>query len=227
MLPMPLPSPPLRAVVFDMDGLMFNTEELYQEVDREVLARRGKDFPDELCDQMMGRKSSEALQVMIQWHQLEETAEQLATEIAELFEELLPGNVAPMKGLMSLVEALKTAAVPKAIATSSGRIFAGKVLSFFSLEPCFEFVLTGDDIQHGKPAPDVYQLAAKRLKVDPGEMMVLEDSQFGCQAALAAGAYTVAIPHGRSTNHHFPGVQFEAESLADRRIYDALRLSVG
>ena len=220
----PIPSSPLKAVVFDMDGLMFNTEGLYQQVDREVLNRRGKDFPDALCDEMMGRKSSEALQVMIEWHQLDDSPEELAMEIAELFEQLLPGNVAPMKGLMSLLEALENVHVPKAIATSSGRIFAGKVLSFFSLEPRFEFVLTGDDIQHGKPAPDVYRLAAKRLRVDPEEMMVLEDSQIGCQAAMAAGVYAVAVPHGHSTNHQFSGVQFEAESLADRRIHDVLRL---
>ncbi|MEK6248361.1 MAG: HAD-IA family hydrolase [Planctomycetales bacterium] len=222
----PIPSPPLRAVVFDMDGLMFNTEGLYEQVDREILARRGKDFPDALCNAMMGRKSSAALQVMIDWHDLEDSPEKLTGEIAELFEHLLPSNVAPMQGLMPLLEALENTNIPKAIATSSGRIFTEKVLSFFSLEPRFEFVLTGDDIQHGKPAPDVYRLAAKRLQVDPEEMMVLEDSQIGCQAAMAANAYVVAIPHGRSTNHQFSGVQFEAKSLADRRIHDALRLSI-
>jgi len=216
--------PHLQAVVFDLDGLMFNTEQLYQEVDRAVLARRGKDFPNELCDRMMGRKSTEAIQTMIDWHDLDETIEQLISEIAELFAELLPRRVAPMPGLMPLLDALDTAAIPKAIATSSGRTFVSNVLSQFSLEPRFEFVLASEDIIHGKPAPDVYQLAAERLGVPSEQMMVLEDSQIGCQAATAAGAYVVAVPHGRSREHQFPNVRFEATSLADRRIFTALGL---
>ncbi len=216
--------PKIQAVVFDLDGLMFNTEQLYQEADREVLARRGKDFPDQLCDRMMGRKSIVAIQMMIDWHGLNETVEQLAGEIAGLFEELLPRRLAPMPGLLPLLDALEATAMPKAIATSSGRAFARNVLSQFSLEPRFEFVLTGEDINHGKPAPDVYLLAAERLGITPEQMMVLEDSQIGCQAATTAKAYAVAVPHGRSMAHQFPDAQFEAKSLADKRIFAALGL---
>jgi HAD superfamily hydrolase (TIGR01509 family) len=214
----------LQAVTFDLDGLMFNTEQLYQEVDREILARRGKDFPDALCDLMMGRKASVALQIMIDWHQLEETTERLAKEIAALFAQLLPQRLAPMPGLLPLLDALERASIAKAIATSSGRKFVDQVLGQFSLKPRFEFVLTGEDIHHGKPEPDVYLLAANRLGVPCEQMMVLEDSQIGCQAAMAAGAFTVAVPHGRSLNHDFPNVQFKASSLADTRIAAALQI---
>ena len=217
-------TPQLRAVTFDLDGLMFNTEQLYQEVDREVLSRRGKDFPMALCDRMMGRKASEALQIMIDWHQLEDTMEQLAGEIAELFVDLLPRRLAPMPGLLPLLKALERASIPKAIATSSGRQFVDQVLEQFSLKRRFEFVLTGEDIQHGKPAPDVYQLAADRLGISCDQMMVLEDSQIGCQAAVAAGAFAVAVPHGRSLEHEFANVHFKADSLADPRIATALRI---
>ncbi|HEX6960406.1 MAG TPA: HAD family hydrolase, partial [Lacipirellula sp.] len=84
---------------------------------------------------------------------------------------------------------------------------------------------TSEDIEHGKPEPDVYLLAATRHGLKASEMMVLEDSQIGCQAAVAAGAYTVAVPHGQSMSHQFPGVQLIAETLADRRIYKALKLT--
>jgi HAD superfamily hydrolase (TIGR01509 family) len=218
-------TPRLRAVTFDLDGLMFNTEQLYQEVDREILARRGKDYPDVLCDRMMGRKASEALQIMIDWHQLEETAEQLADEIADLFAQVLPRRLAPMPGMLPLLEALERASIPKAIATSSGHAFVDQVLGLFSLKPRFEFILTGEDIHHGKPKPDVYLLAARRLGIPCQQMMVLEDSQTGCQAAMAAGAYTVAVPHGRSLEHDFPKVQFKATSLADPRIAGVLRIT--
>jgi HAD superfamily hydrolase (TIGR01509 family) len=218
------PSPPLRAVTFDLDGLMFNTEELYQEVGGIILQRRGKAICGELLDQMMGRKSLVALGVMIDWHQLEDTPEQLAAECAEIFVDLLPARLAPMPGLLDLLAALEAAGVPKAIATSSGRAFVSRTLELFQLEPRFAFVLTAEDIEHGKPAPDVYLLAAERHGVAPSEMMVLEDSQIGCQAAVAAGAYAVAVPHGQSLEHKFRGVKFAATSLADERIYAALGL---
>ena len=219
-----LPKVPLRAVTFDLDGLMFNTEEMYQEVDREILARRGKHSSVELLDQMMGRKAKVALQLMIDWHQLPDTVEGLLAESREIMSRLLPTRLAPMPGLMALLSAVETAGIPRGIATSSGREFTAGILLRFQLEPRFSFVLTGEAVEHSKPAPDVYLLAAEKHGVRPEEMMVLEDSQIGCQAGVAAGAYTVAVPSGRSRAHDFTGVQLVAESLEDQRIYEALGL---
>jgi HAD superfamily hydrolase (TIGR01509 family) len=219
------PSSPLQAVTFDLDGLMFNTEELYQEVGGMILARRGKQFTTELLDMMMGRKSDIAYGLMIQYHQLEATPEQLAAEAAEIFGGILPDKLRPMRGLLDLLDALEDAAIPKGIATSSLRSFVELVLGISKLAPRFSFVLTSEDIVHGKPAPDVYRLAAERHGVAPQQMMVLEDSHIGCSAAVASEAYAVAVPHGRSLAHKFPGSQFVADTLADPRIYDALRIA--
>jgi HAD superfamily hydrolase (TIGR01509 family) len=220
----PPPRPPVRAVTFDLDGLMFNTEELYHEVGGTLLARHGKQITGELLNEMMGRKSTAALSIMIDWHQLDATVEQLAAESAAIFADLLPARLEMMPGLAELLAALEAEDMPKGIATSSGREFTTLALSQFGLEPRFQFVLTGENIEHGKPAPDVYWLAAERHGVTPAEMMVLEDSQIGCQSAVAAGAFTIAVPHGQSLQHKFPGVQFMADSLADSRIYAALGL---
>jgi HAD superfamily hydrolase (TIGR01509 family) len=221
-----LPKVPLRAVTFDLDGLMFNTEEMYQEVDRELLARRGKHPATELLDQMMGRKAQAALKLMIDWHQLPDTVEGLLAESREIMLRLLPVRLSAMPGLLALVSALEAADIPCGIATSSGREFTAQILLKFEMEPRFSFVLTGEAVQQSKPAPDVYRLAAERHGVQPEEMMVLEDSQIGCQAGVAAGAYTVAVPSGRSRAHSFPGVQLVAVSLKDERIYRVLNLPV-
>jgi len=217
----------LQAVVFDLDGLMFNTEELYQQVDTLLLARRGKPCETQLLDKMMGRKTDIALQILIDWHQLDDTVEMLTDEAAEIFAELLPRKLALMPGLLKLLDALESAQISKGIATSSSRPFVTNVLGQFQLEHRFAFVLTGDDIVHGKPKPDVYLLAAEKHGVLPEQMMVLEDSQIGCRAATAASTFAVAVPYGRSTQHMFPDVQFVADSLADLRIYEALGLPVG
>ena len=216
----------LRAVVFDMDGLMFNTEDLYVEVGSQILARRGKTFTRELLDQMMGRPTKVALQIMIDWHGLDATVEQLERETDELFPAVLDAKLAPMPGLLDLLDALQQAGIPKAVGTSSRRVFVESCLSRLGLQDRFQFVLTAEDVVHGKPDPEIYQTAAHRFGIACHQMMVLEDSQIGCQAAVAAGAFAVAVPGDHSRNHCFDGAALIADSLADPAIYRALQLEV-
>jgi HAD superfamily hydrolase (TIGR01509 family) len=215
------------AVAFDLDGLMFNTEELYQQVGGEVLRRRGREFTAELLDAMMGRPASVALQLMIDAHQLDSSVDQLAAETDEIFALLLDEQLALMPGLLRLLAELETAGVPKAIATSSGPDFAREVLSRFDLAPRFQFILTCDDIDQGKPHPEIYLLAARRFGLEPAQLLVLEDSANGCKAAVAAGAIAVAVPSGTSRRHDFSGAALVADSLADPRLYAMLGLPCG
>ena len=130
-----------------------------------------------------------------------------------------------MPGLEALLKALEAAGIPKAIATSSGPAFVANVLDRFSLAPRFQFILTCDDIVDGKPHPEIYQTAAKRFGVEPAEMLVLEDSQNGCRAAVAAGAFAVAVPAGHSESHDFTGAKLVIDTLADPRLYAAIGLT--
>ncbi|MBS0210567.1 MAG: HAD family phosphatase [Planctomycetes bacterium] len=214
----------IRAVVFDLDGLMFNTEDLYQGVGTELLRRRDRDFPPELLDRMMGRPGRVSLQIMIDWHQLTDTVEQLQLETEQIFEGILDTKLATMPGLIELLASLEAVGIPKAIATSSGRRFATNVLGKFTLEPRFSFVMTSEDVTDGKPHPEIYLKAAHRLQIAPHQMMVLEDSQNGCRAAVAAGAVAVAVPGGHSLRHDFAGAMLVADSLADHRIYELLEI---
>jgi HAD superfamily hydrolase (TIGR01509 family) len=216
---MPLP----RAVVFDLDGLMFNTEELYVEVGSELLRRRGFPFTEELIDRMMGRPSRVALQIMIDSHALSATVEELLAETDEIFPEILRTRLAPMPGLVELLEVLERRGIPKGIATSSRRSFVERVLAKFNYQRRFSPILTSEDITEGKPHPEIYLKASQRLGIAPGEMLVLEDSQNGCRAAIAAGAIAIAVPGTPSRHHDFTGAALVAESLADQRIYELLR----
>ena len=217
----------LRAVVFDLDGLIFNTEDLYQHVGRELLARRGHVCTAELLDEMMGRPGRVSLDIMIRWHKLSDTVEQLAAESDEIFAGILDTQLATMPGFLQLLQSLEAARIPRAIATSSGLRFVERVLGQFNLQQRFEFVLTAEDVVHGKPHPEIYLRAAERLELRPAEVMVLEDSQNGCRAATAAGTFAVAVPSGHSRRHDFTGASLVADTLADPRIYEALRLAPG
>jgi len=211
-----------RAVVFDLDGLMFNTEELYQDVGAELLRRRGCEFGADLLDAMMGRPNHVALQIMIDWHGLPATVAELTRETDEIFPAILDARLEPMPGLLDLLTALESRDIPKAIATSSRRAFVEDVLARFELTPRFQFLLTSESVTQGKPHPEIYQKAAAALGYAPGEMAVLEDSANGCRAAVTAGARVVAVPGGHSRNHDFDGAEFIAESLRDPRIYALL-----
>ena len=215
----------IKAVVFDLDGLMFNTEELYQEVGSELLRRRGKRFDADLLDAMMGRPANAALQLMIDWHRLDSTVEALSAETDAIFATLLDERLAVMPGLWELLAELDKAGIPTAIATSSGPNFVRAVLAKFELAPRFRLILTCDDIRQGKPHPEIYLLAASRLGFEPQELLVLEDSQNGCRAAVLAGTVAVAVPANHSRRHDFSGAALIAESLADPRLFALLGLA--
>jgi HAD superfamily hydrolase (TIGR01509 family) len=208
----------IEAVAFDLDGLLVNTEELYQHVGTELLRRRGHSFEPDLLDAMMGRPQQVSLKIMIEWHGLADTVETLATETGEIFVSLLDTQLRTMPGAMELLDLLDAHGIARGVATSSGPDFAHDVLGRMGIRDRFAFVLTSADVTHGKPHPEIYQTAAQRLAVDPGVMLVLEDSQAGCKAAVAAGAVAVAVPGGHSRRHDFNGARFVAETLADPRI---------
>ncbi|HUE74731.1 MAG TPA: HAD family phosphatase [Pirellulaceae bacterium] len=212
----------LKAVVFDLDGLMFNTEELYIDVGTELLRRRGKTFGKELLDKMMGRPSAIALQFMIDEHALTATVKELLAETDEIFPDILRTRLMPMPGLLELLDALERHNISKAIATSSRRLFVDRVLTPFGFHSRFAFILTSEDIVHGKPHPEIYLKAAAQHGVAPQQMLVLEDSQNGLRAAVAAGAIAVAVPGDHSRSHDFTGAALVADSLLDARLYALL-----
>ena len=216
-------SPP-RAVVFDLDGLLLNTEDIYQEVGTEILARRGKKYEDDLRRKMMGQPAQAALAVMTEWHGLSDSLVDLVDESEEIFLQFVGDRLNPMPGLLDLLQAIEQAGLRKAIATSGARKYAELLLGITELAGRFEFVLTADDVTHGKPHPEVYQRAARQLNLEPAETLVLEDSQNGCLAGIAAGALTVAVPSRHSASHDFTGVAFVANTLADPRIRQTLAL---
>ncbi|MHC4399328.1 MAG: HAD family hydrolase [Planctomycetota bacterium] len=217
---MPYPN----AVVFDMDGLMFNTEAVYWHVGTELLGRRGCEFTEELNNVIMGRSPQPCFEEMIRWHGLDDSWEQLAVESEAIFDGLLDRHLAPMPGLIELLEALEGGTIPKAICTSSTRRLVSAILSRFDMQRRFQFTLTSEDITHCKPNPEIYLKAAERFALEPSRMLVLEDSQMGCQSAAAAGAFVVAVPTEHSRNQDFRTASLVIDSLADPKLYEAIGL---
>lgn len=204
---------PIKAVVFDMDGLMFNTEDIYDIVSEQVLARRGKRFTSDLKLKMMGLPGDQAFQVMKSECDLDDSIETLANELHQDFLDLLPQKIQMMPGLEALLDRLESLQLPKAVATSSHRQLAETALGTFELIPRFEFVLTSEDVTQGKPHPEIYLTAASRFGIAPAQMLALEDSLIGSTAAAASGALTIAVPGSHSREQDFSHVDHIVDSL--------------
>lgn len=216
------PPVPIRAVAFDMDGLIFDTEALFFRVASEMLADRGKTFTREMMAAMIGRPAAIAGPALVEMAGLEDSPSALLAEARERFDALIETAVHPMPGLFALLDRLQTLGIPRAVATSTRRGEAVKLLSQHHLIDHFAFVLGGDEVTRGKPDPEIYRTAAERLGVDPGSMLVLEDSPAGVASARAAGAFVVAIPHDHSPPDGLGAAHLLADRLDDPRVLELL-----
>lgn len=202
---------------------MFNTEDIFNEVGRQVLRRRDKEMTRELLQQMMGRRAPEALQIMIDFHALAaDTVAGLIEETRTLFTELAVDRLAPMPGLFTLLEHIETRGLVKGVATSSGRRYLEEILKRFDILGRFAMTLTAEDVTHGKPHPEIYLTAAERLGVEPHEMLVLEDSHAGTTAAVKAGAHAVSVPNDHSRYQDFSHATYVASRLDDPYVLQLL-----
>jgi len=184
------------AIAFDLDGLLIDTEPIFTEAARRYLAKRGIVLDSEFMHTVMGTPAAQTLPRFREHFCLSESLEAIAAEYTVHFYDVLGTQPGPlMPGTVSLLDRLGARRTPCAIVTSSGPDFVAQVFGPHRLLERFQFVLTCDDVNHGKPAPDVYLLAAKRFGIPAAEMIVLEDSPNGLTAAKAAGALCIVVPH--------------------------------
>lgn len=207
--------PTIRAVCFDLDGLMFNTEHVFYESSHVLLQRRGLAMSRGAMDAMLGRRPLESFQGLIDYLGLKEGPAELLTESRVIFQELLVTKLQPMPGLFELLDLIESVGLPKGVATSSPRDYLENVFSKFDLLPRFPIALTAESVTHGKPNPEIYLKAAELLGVKPHQMLVLEDTQTGTRAGAAAGAFVVSVPHEHTENHDFSQAGYIATGLDD------------
>jgi HAD superfamily hydrolase (TIGR01509 family) len=214
---------PVRAVVFDLDGLMIDTEPIFQECASRLLARRGQVPALPLFHAMMGTPAKRALQILRERHELTETVEELAVECSNLFYEVLGDAEAPLfAGVHELLDRLDRKGIPRAIATSSSARYVQRILRPHRVLDRFAFVLTCEDVSQGKPFPEIYEKAAARFGATPAEMIVLEDSPAGLRAAKAAGARCVVVPHELVPRDELEGADAVVPSLLAPRLLELL-----
>jgi HAD superfamily hydrolase (TIGR01509 family) len=183
----------LSAILFDMDGLMVDTEPVYWAVSRELARRRGKTLSEAQLRMMMGISRLDSMKVFVRELGLSERPEDVLEEREKEMLVRYARGVEPMPGLREILQRFK-GRLKLAVGTSSPVKFTSVLLPGMGVERYFDVIQTGDDIVRGKPDPEIYLKAAARLGVDPAECVVLEDTEAGCRAGKGAGARVIAVP---------------------------------
>ena len=204
-------------VIYDMDGLLLDTESLHERVNSEVAQRYGKTFTKEAKMAIAGRPTLDSARILVDVLQLPMAAEEYLIERNKLLYPLY-GTAKVLPGAVELTKHLADRNIPQAIASSSSRRhFEMKTANHQQWLKLFSSTTLGDDptINKGKPAPDIFLLAAKKLNADPKQCLVFEDSVAGIQAAIAAGMSVVAIPDPVFDRELFKDADLVLNSLED------------
>ncbi len=198
----------IEAVVFDLDGLLLDSEQVWDEAREQLAEERGGRWHDQAQKDMMGMSSTEWSRYMHEQVGLPEPPEEISREVVERLAATYREHLPALPGAREAVERL-AARWPLGLASSSNRELIDLTLELLGVKQLFAVTVSSEEVARGKPAPDVYLQAARRLEVDPGHAAAVEDSNNGILAAKAARMRVLAIP-----NRHFPPGE-EALAQAD------------
>ena len=206
-----------RFAIFDVDGLLLETESIYTRVTQQIVGRFGKTYDWSIKGNMIGRPQLDSARYLVEALELPISAEQYLEERNSLLRKEFVNNN-PLPGAERLLRHLHRHQIPVAVATSSDKeLFEIKITRHKSWFSLFNIVVTGDDaeVERGKPAPDIFLVAARRLAAAPEETLVFEDAPSGLAAGLAAGMRVIAVPDPNMDKSRYHGAEQLLESLED------------
>ncbi|MDR9402683.1 MAG: hexitol phosphatase HxpB [Halothece sp. Uz-M2-17] len=187
----------VKAIIFDMDGLLIDSEPFWQQAEIEVFADVGLNLTRELCRQTMGLRIDEVVNYWYQkfpWQTISQ--EEIAQRIVQRVVELIETQGVPRQGVYPLLNFLRNTTLPLALASSSDYVLIEAVMNCLDLQNQFQVIYSATDEAYGKPHPAVYLTTAQKLGVTPSHCLALEDSLNGVLSAKAAKMRCYAIPEG-------------------------------
>ncbi len=205
----------LEALIFDMDGVLVDSEPLHLRAFQEIMQRYGQLWTEEENRRFLGQKDIEIAAIMIEELSMPVTPHAMVDEKETILREIFKKELAPRPGLMSILKIAESMSLPMAVASSATLPTIELVVDLLGIRSSFKTLTSGDEVPKGKPAPDVFLLAAKRLDADPARCLVIEDTLNGIRAAKAAGMKCVAIPCDATRHEDHSMADLRLESLVD------------
>lgn len=200
----------MKAVIFDMDGVIIDSEPMHLDVDIKTMAYFGFNITGKEFEKYVGMTSPEMWRSIRSEYNIEQSIEEIINgQLEKKINILRDLNIEPIDGIKELLFELKSQGIPIAVASSSARRLIEEVLRKFDLRDYFQCIASGEEVERGKPAPDVYIEAAKELRVHPSNCIVIEDSRNGVRAAKNAGMKCIGYQNINSGNQDLS----EADSI--------------
>jgi sugar-phosphatase len=196
-----------KAIIFDMDGLLVDSEVVWEQAEVAMLAARGKKVSQADRERLVGTRMDVFLGEYKRIFNLQESYEELRAEIITRMSDLIPRHMRPQPGAKELVQFVVEQGFPCAIASSSPMEIIEAIVCHQGWERAIPVRCSADTVEHGKPAPDVYLKTAALLHMNPADCLALEDSPNGARAAVAADMICYAVPDpSHAKDEHFDGI---------------------
>lgn len=184
----------LEAVIFDMDGVLIDSEPIHFEATRALLADLGIDYVPDLDENFFGCTDRDVFRALRARYALAADEDELAAAWVARSVKLLGGPLVPMAGVPDVLHTLRRSGLRLALASSSAPPIIAATMTGLGLLDIFECTVSGHDVERGKPLPDIFLEAARRLGLGPEALLIVEDSFNGLSAAVAAGIRCVVVP---------------------------------
>ena len=190
----------IKAVIFDLDGVMVDSERVHIEAEKQTMLKYGVRISSEELRRYTGTTARFMFTELVEKYKLNTTFEKIFSEKEEILFKLMEKNVQPTKGIIELLEKLKRENIKLAIASSSHKRLITYVLEKLNIVDLFDSIVSSEDVIYGKPNPEIFLRAANELNVNPVECSVIEDSKLGVEAAKSAGMKCVGYRNPDSGN---------------------------
>ena len=208
----------MKAIIFDMDGLMIDSERLYRQAQHDIARQFDKIMTEEIRMKMMGRKPIESLRLFVKELDIPMDPAELLEKRNDVMREKLKNDLVPMPGLTHIIDTFH-GKLKLAVCTGAQEEFLDIVVDQLGIRDKFAVLQNSDDIENGKPHPEIYLKTCQRLGLPPGECIVLEDALNGVLAGKRAGCYVIAVPTEYTKDQDFEAADFIADSLFDAAIH--------
>jgi beta-phosphoglucomutase-like phosphatase (HAD superfamily) len=208
----------LKAVIFDLDGVIINSEHLYHKVNKITFKKLNINVSDEEYEKLIGKTGKDVWSSIKKKYNLSHTVEELIKFENDGFIDLIMSdkdNIKPIKGIIELIKDIDNHNIPMGLASSSIRRSIEAVINLFDIKKYFKTIITGEDVSNGKPNPEIFLKTANLLKVKPEKCIVIEDSYNGVKASKEANMMCLGYKNPSSGNQDLSLADFVTEDFSE------------